>query len=109
MRRLGARAPPFKLAEFMATSSEATKGLEEIQALRLFIERTQTLFDPMSIEKRNPPEPDLLCRHVTDGFVAFELAKLCDSEIAKVIAAGPRARPDAFWTSDPSAEIVQKK
>ena len=93
----------------MSTNSETTKGVEEIQAFRLFIERSQLLFDPLNVEKRNPPEPDLLCRHITDGPVAFELAKLCDSKIAKVIAAGPKARLDAFWTSDPSAEIVQKK
>jgi hypothetical protein len=69
----------------------------------------QAPIDPQSIEKRNPPEPDLLCRHATDGLLAFELANLCDSEIAKVIAAGSKARTDAFSTSDPSAEIVRKK
>ena len=93
----------------MATSSETTKGLEEIEALRLFISRSQVPIDPSSVVKRNPPEPDLLCRHATQGFVAFELANLCDPEIAKVIAAGPRARTDAFSTADPSAEIVRRK
>ena len=93
----------------MATTSEATKGLEEVEAFRLFIARSQAPIDPLSVEKRNPPEPDLLCTHATDGFVAFELAILCYREIAKVIAAGPKARTDAFSTSDPSAEIVRKK
>lgn len=97
------------VSRLMATSSEATKGLEEVDIFQLFIARSQAAIDPLSIEKRNPPEPDLLCRHSTEGFVAFELANLCDSEIAKVIAAGPRARNDAFSTSDPSAEIVRKK
>jgi hypothetical protein len=62
----------------------------------------------MSIEKRNPPEPDLLCIG-EEGPIAFELVSLCDSEIAKVVAAGPRARTDAFWTADPSAAIVKMK
>ena len=93
----------------MAMSTEATKGLGEIEAFRLFIVRSQTPIDPLSVEKRNPPEPDILCRHATDGVVAFELAILCDAEIAKVIAAGSKARTDAFSTSDPSAEIVRKK
>jgi hypothetical protein len=93
----------------MATSSEATKGLEEIDAFRLFIARSQTHIDPLSVEKRNPPEPDIMCEHATEGFIAFELAILCDPEIAKVIAAGPKARTGAFSTSDPSAEIVRKK
>jgi len=89
--------------------SEATKGIEEIDAFRRFIERSQTLIDPASIEKRAPPEPDLLCRHATEGLVAFELANLCDPELAKVVAAGPNARTDAFSTSDPSARIVRNK
>ena len=93
----------------MATSSELTKGLEEVEAFRLFISRSRVPIDPLSVEKRNPPEPDLLCRHATEGLVAFELANLCDPAIAKVIAAGPKARTDAFSTSDPSAEIVRKK
>lgn len=68
--------------------SEATKGVEEIEALRLFIERLQTPIGPYSIEKREPPEPDLLCKHATEGMVAFELANLCDPELKEVIAAG---------------------
>lgn len=93
----------------MATGSEATKGLEEVDVFRLFVARSGAPIDPLSVEKRNPPEPDLLCRHATDGLVAFELANLCDPEIARVIAAGPKARSDAFSTSDPSAEVVRKK
>lgn len=89
--------------------SETTKGIEEIEALRRFIERSHSPIDPTSIAKRTPPEPDLLCKHATEGLITFELVNLCDPELAKVIAAGPNARTDAFSTSDPSARIVKSK
>lgn len=60
------------------------------------------------MEKRVNPEPDLLCQG-PDGLVAFEIANLCDGEVAKVLAAGVRARTDAFSTADPSAQIVRNK
>jgi len=89
--------------------SEATKGLEEAEVLSRFIERSGLQIDPKSIQKRNPPEPDLVCEHAAEGSVAFELVNLCDPELAKVVAAGPNARTDAFSTSDPSARIVKNK
>ena len=91
------------------TRSEELKGLDEVDTLRAFIARSQLPIDPSSVEKRNPPEPDLVCRHTTEGPIAFELANLCDPEIAKVIAAGPKARTDAFSTADPSAQVVRNK
>lgn len=93
----------------MRMRSEDTKGIEEAEVLRRFIERSRSLIDVGSIEKRMPPEPDLLCKHATEGLVAFELANLCDSELAKVMAAGSNARTEAFSTSDPSAHIVRNK
>lgn len=92
----------------MGTRSEVEKGQEEIDALRRFIERSSVSLDLLSIEKRLPPEPDLLCRGI-EGLVAFEIANLCDGEIAKVLAAGARARTDAFSTADPSGAIVRDK
>src|SRR5688500_2290846 len=92
----------------MTARNEAQKGMEEVETLRRFIARSGVALDPSTVEKRAPPEPDLLCQGA-EGPVAFELANLCDPEIAKVIAAGPRARTDAFSTADPSASIVRKK
>jgi hypothetical protein len=96
------------LGGLMTARTEAHKGIEEVEALRRFIERSGIDLDPSTIQKRTPPEPDLLCRGA-EGLVAFELANLCDRDIAKVIAAGPRAITDAFFTEDPSAVIVKKK
>lgn len=93
----------------MNTRSEAAKGIEEIEVFRRFIARSGSRTDPHSVEKRAPPEPDLLCRHPTEGSVAFELANLCDPELMKVVAAGENARTDAFSTADPSARIARDK
>ena len=89
--------------------SEATKGLEETEVLCRFIERSQIPIDPATIQKRSPPEPDLICNHLAEGTIAFELVNLCDPELAKVAAAGANTRTDAFSTSDPSARIVKNK
>lgn len=89
--------------------SEATKGFEEAEVMRRFIERAQLPVDPATIEKRVPPEPDLICVHAIEGSIAFELVNLCDPELAKVVAAGANARTDAFSTSDPSTRIVKNK
>lgn len=89
--------------------SEITKGIDEADVLRRLIERARLQIDPTSIEKRMPPEPDLVCQHTVEGPVAFELVNLCDPELAKVVAAGSKARSEAFSTADPSARIVSNK
>ncbi|ADI29444.1 hypothetical protein [Methylotenera versatilis] len=61
------------------------------------------------ISSRPEPEPDLLCTHIEEGEIAFELVSLTDPLIAKVQAAGERARTDAFSTSDPSERIIRNK
>ena len=63
----------------------------------------------LNVSSRPVPEPDLLCVHVSDGTIAFELVSLTDPTIAKVQAAGPRARKGAFSTSDPSERIIRVK
>lgn len=86
--------------------SEQAKGAEEIKVFLRFLQAVELPIAASSIEKRDPPEPDLRCVHATDGPVAFELAELCDSNLAKAIA----ARSEAYIrTSDPSARIISKK
>ena len=63
----------------------------------------------LSIRSRPEPEPDLLCTHVHDGPIAFELVSLTDPNIAEVQAAGLKAREDAFSTSDPTERIIRNK
>jgi hypothetical protein len=90
-------------------TSENEKSREEKKAFQLFAERLGTRHEWLTIESRKPPEPDLLCVHVENGSVAFELVRICDSNIAKVLAVGAKAHQAAFYAGDPSEQIIRKK
>ena len=90
-------------------ANESEKAKNEREAFQLFAERLGLRHEWLSIESRKPDEPDLLCVHVNNGPIAFELVRICDPNIAKVIAAGPKARQEAFSTADPSERIVREK
>jgi hypothetical protein len=85
------------------------KQQNEYGAFARFVGRLGTQDEWMSISSRPVPEPDLLCIHVTDGQIAFELVSLTDPAIAEVQAAGANAFQNAFCTSDPSERIVRNK
>ena len=87
-------------------TSEHTKGEHEMTVFRRFLEASQLPIDPNSVEKRSPPEPDIHCRHMSEGAVAFELVELCDPNFAKSIA---KASETYLRTSDPSPKIISKK
>jgi hypothetical protein len=85
---------------------EQAKGADEIKAFLRFLAAVDLPIAASSIEKRDPPEPDLRCVHATDGPIAFELVELCDPNLAKAIA----VRSEAYIrTSDPSARIISNK
>ena len=86
-----------------------SKQQDEQRAFTRFAERLGTLDQWSSVESRPEPEPDLLCTHVTDGRVAFELVSLTDPLIAEIQAAGANAYQGAFFTSDLSERIIRKK
>jgi len=90
-------------------TSESEKAREEREAFQRFVERFGTRNEWLSIESRKPEEPDLLCIHVENGPVAFELVRICDPNVKKVLAAGAKAHQAAFSTSDPSEQIVRAK
>lgn len=90
-------------------ANESEKAKNEREAFQLFAERLGLRHEWLSIESRKPDEPDLLCVHVKDGPIAFELVRICDPNIAKVLAAGPKAHQEAFSTTDPSERIVREK
>jgi hypothetical protein len=50
---------------------------DEISAFRDFLEYSNLAIVPDSIEKRKPPEPDILCRLTNDDDLAFELVEIC--------------------------------
>lgn len=87
-------------------ASEIEKGEVEVALFLRFIEASNLSIDRSSIEKRHPPEPDILCAHQTEGEIAFELVELCDPRLAKSIA---KLDGSYVRTSDPSSLIISKK
>ncbi len=87
-------------------TSELTKGEMEVAVFLRFLEASHLPIDRNSVEKRSPPEPDILYTHQSEGAVAFELVELCDSRLATSIA---KANAGYLRTSDPSANIISKK
>lgn len=92
-------------------SSEAQKSEVELRVFADFVRLTGLPINLASLEKRLPPEPDLLCLHNHEGKIAFELVELCDPNLARALAS---LRPnsdgvESISTSDPSWAIVLKK
>ena len=92
-------------------SSEVQKAETELKVFANFLKLARLPISPESVEKRLPPEPDLLCSHDEEGEVAFELVELCDPNLARALAS---KRPNAdgveyIRTSDYSGTIVSKK
>jgi len=83
-------------------TSERQKGKREMAVFPRFLETSHLPIDPDSVEKRSPPEPDIHCRHRSEGSVAFELVELCDPSFAKASEAYLR-------TSDPLPQIISSK
>lgn len=88
--------------------NEEVKGIQEKLIFSEFVELSGGNYDLHTVKKRPTPEPDILCVHETEGPIAFELAELCDSNLAKGYA--NRERTPIFQrTSDPTWQIVKKK
>ena len=67
-------------------SNEAKKSKVELDVFQEFTERSGLNIIPNSIEKRNPPEPDILCR-ISDGeTVAFELKGIRSEVLEKLVS-----------------------
>lgn len=92
-------------------SNEHDKAVAELAVFANFVRIAALPIAVATVEKRAPPEPDLLCTHSTDGKLAFELVEICDSNLARALS---NPRPNAggvqyLRTSDPSWDIVRKK
>ena len=87
-------------------ASELVKGETEVAVFLRFLEASHLPIYRNSVEKRFPPEPDILCTHQSEGAVAFELVEMCDSRLASSIA---KASDGYLRTSDPSPNINSKK
>jgi hypothetical protein len=87
-------------------TTEHTKGEIEVGIFQKFLGASLLPIEMVTVEKRNPPEPDILCSHKSEGEIAFELVEMCDPRLAKAIA---KASDEYLRTSDPSAHIISKK
>jgi len=90
-------------------SNETDKAKRELVVFTEFVRVSGIPIDLDTVEKRWPPEPDLLCLHQTEGEVAFELVELCDPNLAQLFADPSRPGSDYIRTSDPSRCIVRNK
>jgi hypothetical protein len=88
---------------------EQTKGVAEVDIFRAFVRAAQLPYIVKTAEKRSPPEPDVLCQHETEGFVAFELVEICDPNLAQFIATVEDGGAYYMRTADPSPQIIKKK
>ncbi len=62
------------------------KSRRELKIFSDFVLRSGLPIDPSSVEKRNPPEPDILCKVGKEGFLRFELVEICDDSLAETIS-----------------------
>jgi hypothetical protein len=89
--------------------NEQIKGEREVRIFREFLATSQLPIDPYSVQKRSPPEPDILCTHAQEGLIAFELVEICDPNLASLKAMGEEADGVYVRTADPSRQIISRK
>ena len=64
-------------------------GEEEIRVFQSFTRTAGLKVIPNSLEKRQPPEPDILCLFEDGSAVAFELVEICHPHNARWIGSAP--------------------
>ena len=92
--------------------ADQSKANREMQVFLEFLQKSELPIERDSVENRMPPEPDILCRHKEQSFIAFELVELCDEEIARIIAEGVRSgntEQSSIWFADPPSRIICNK
>lgn len=95
-----------------AMAPEQSKARREMHVFLEFIRQSQFTIDGAP-EGRSPPEPEILCKHQEQGFIAFELVELCDAQIAGTTARMTRSKtcsePVFRWTADPTTAVIRSK
>jgi hypothetical protein len=88
---------------------EAVRAAHERATFCSFVEWQGARSSWADICSRPEPEPDLLCEHVREGLVAFELVRVVSGDLAAVLAGSGRMGMAAFSTSDPTTKIIRDK
>lgn len=83
----------------------------ELRIFELFVERSGLPVVAGSIEKWNPPKPDIRCIVEGEGQVGFELSRLCHEEVQSSIARSLKTgeQSDGMWLSDVIVRTCKKK
>ena len=76
---------------------KSRQGEDEVRALHDFVAQARLPVVPESIQKRDPPEPDILCRLKSGEQLAFELVELCHPTNAAW-----------FWGAFPLTNLIEK-
>lgn len=90
-------------------ATEQNKGRREIEIFICFVSASGLPINPATVEKRQPPEPDISCTHREDGRLAFELAEICDPKLATFMSTVTEGGAYYMRTADPSRQIIQRK
>jgi hypothetical protein len=89
----------------------AEKAARENRIFLEFLKASGLPIDPVTVENRSPPEPDIRCVVHPEGPVAFELVELCNSELAKDIGDQVKRGTKAKFhmLDDPGPDILRSK
>lgn len=87
---------------------EEKKSRVELAVFRQFVKEAGLTVVDDSVEKRIPPEPDVLCVLEGDGEVYFELAEACAPEFAR-LRSGPEDTGAFAWGADVTEDTLKKK
>ena len=92
--------------------TERIKAISEEYWFGQYARAVDRSLDLSTLEKRLPPEPDLLCKQLSSGYIASELVELCDSSLAREVTRIRKDRVDSddsvVRTSDPSGETLAR-
>lgn len=89
--------------------SEQSKGINEIALFSAFVTAADLPYDLSTVEKRVPPQPDIVCAHQSEGLIAFELVEICDPTLARFNATVKEGGTYYMRTADPCVPIIRKK
>ncbi|MCE9507896.1 MAG: hypothetical protein K8R48_06230 [Alphaproteobacteria bacterium] len=94
----------------MKLTREQEKETRERNIFREFVYKSELPIDPGSIESQKCPQPDILCSHHQDGFIAFELFEFCSEDIAIAVTKLKKDKKDhvIIRTASPSKKLKEK-
>jgi len=73
-----------KVVEDM-NKNKSNQDKEELKIFRNFVKHYPCKINMDSIEKRNPPEPDILCKSINNNKFAFELVQCLHKNVVKTL------------------------